>query len=105
MDPQIFELLEPAVVFATLLGVAFGVKLLIWGKGPIRRVRAPEDHSALEQRVAELEDHMRDVAQHQTDRIAELEERLDFTERVFTQKQEGSPKAIEPPDSLSPDPR
>ena len=48
MDPQLYNLLEPAFVFATLLGTAFGVKLLIWGKGPIRRIRHAADQPALE---------------------------------------------------------
>jgi len=105
MDPHVFGLVEPAVIFATLLGTALGVKLLIWGKGPIRKVKAPEDRQALEQRMAEFEDHLLEVAARQEDRLTEIEERLDFTERVLTQKQAGSPKAIEPPGSHSPDPR
>jgi hypothetical protein len=99
MDPHLFGLIEPAVVFATLLGTAFGVKLLIWGKGPIRKVKASENPQALEQRMADLEDHLLEVAARQEDRLTEIEERLDFTERVLTQKQAESPKAIKPPES------
>jgi hypothetical protein len=99
MEPHLFGLIEPAVVFATLLGTAFGVKMLIWGKGPIRRVKAPEDRQGLEQRMVDLEDHLLEVAARQEDRLTEIEERLDFTERVLTQKQAESPKAIEPPDA------
>ncbi len=97
MDAHLFGLIEPAVVFATLLGTAFGVKMLIWGKGPIRKGKAPEDRQALEQRMAEFETHLLDVAARQEDRLTEIEERLDFTERVLTQRQAETPKAIEPP--------
>ena len=102
MDPHLFGLIEPAVIFATLLGTAFGLKLLIWGRGPIRKVKAPENRQALEQRMADLEDHLLEVAARQEDRLTEIEERLDFTERVLTQKQAESPKALEPPDSTGP---
>ena len=105
VDPQFWGVIEPAIVFATLLGTAFGVKLLIWGKGPIRKVRPPEDRQALEQRLAELEEHMADLSARQDYRLAELEERLDFTERVLTQHREEAPRGIEPPDPQTPDRR
>lgn len=96
MDPFIADLLEPAVVFATLLGTAFGVKLLIWGKGPIRKVRGGPDHPALEQRFAELEERLEQVSElvvQQSEQLAETQERLDFTERVLTQRRLEEPKA------------
>ncbi|MGD8727702.1 MAG: hypothetical protein PVH40_08660 [Gemmatimonadales bacterium] len=97
MDPQLYELIEPAIVFATLLGTAFGAKLLIWGKGPIRRAKPAEDHPALERRMAELEERLSGIAEQQEYRLAELEERLDFTERVLTQQRAEGPKGIRPP--------
>jgi len=100
MDPQLVDLLEPAVVFATLLGTAFGVKLLIWGKGPIRRVRHAADQPALEQRIAELESRWEQVSElmlHQTDRLTETEERLDFAERMLTRQRGDEPGVLEPP--------
>jgi len=100
MDPHLYDLLEPAIVFATLLGTAFGVKLLIWGKGPIRRIRHSADHPALEQRVAELESRWEQVSElmlHQTDRLTEAEERLDFAERMLTRQRADEPQGLEPP--------
>ena len=104
MDPMLVDLFEPAVVFATLLGTAFGVKLLIWGKGPIKKVRAPEDRKALERRLEELEEHLSELASRQEYRLAELEERLDFTERVLTQHREEATRGLEPPNPQSPEP-
>jgi uncharacterized coiled-coil protein SlyX len=98
MDPQIADLIEPAVVFATLLGVAFGVKLLVWGKGPLRRVRGVPEHPALEHRVSEMEERleqMSDALMHQSEQLAETQERLDFTERVLTQRRLEEPKAVD----------
>ena len=44
-----------AVVVATLLGSAFVVKLLVWGSGPIKRLRgSPVDDARLDQ----LEEHV-----------------------------------------------
>jgi len=102
MDPQLLDLIEPAIVFATLLGAAFGVKLLIWGKGPIRRVRVPEDRQALEQRLTEFEEHLSDIVAHHTERLSELEERLDFTERMLTQQREDQVRVLRKPDPPTP---
>jgi len=95
MDPFIADLLEPAVVFATLLGTAFGVKLLIWGKGPIRKLRGGPDNPALEQRLTELEERLEQVADlvvQQSEQLTEAQERLDFTERVLTQRRLEEPQ-------------
>lgn len=56
MDPQLFELIEPIMILTFLSGLAVGVKHMIWGKGPLRRVKRDENDGALEHRVAELED-------------------------------------------------
>ena len=96
MDPFIADLLEPAVVFATLLGTAFGVKLLIWGKGPLRRSRGAPEYRALEQRFAELEERLVQVSElvvQQSEQLAETQERLDFAERVLTQRRLEDPKS------------
>ena len=105
MDPVLVDLLEPAVVFATLLGTAFGVKLLVWGKGPIKRGGRRDDEQALAQRVAELEerwDHWSDLAAQQAEQLAELEERLDFAERLLTRGRMDEPKAIDQPEISMP---
>ena len=101
MDPMLVDLLEPAVVFATLLGTAFGVKLLIWGKGPIRRIRRPADQQGLE-RITELEERLEqwsDLISQQADQVAELEERLDFAERLLTRHRMEEPRALEEPEA------
>ena len=101
MDPHLYSLIEPAVVFATLLGTAFGVKFLIWGKGPIRRVRGTEATPALEQRVAELEERLEqsnDVIAHQAELLDEVIERVDFAERVLTKQKHETPKGLKSPD-------
>ena len=97
MDPALYDLIEPAVIFATLLGTAFGVKMLIWGKGPIRRGRPPEGNSALTQRIAELEDHLEqsnEVIRHQAELLDDVIERVDFTERMLTRHREEQPKGL-----------
>jgi hypothetical protein len=105
MDPMLYNLIEPAFIFATLLGTAFGVKLLIWGKGPIRgRVRA-EERQALEQRIAELEqrwDECSEVVRQQADQLSDMDERLDFTERMITRQQADAPPALNKPESPTP---
>jgi hypothetical protein len=101
MDPLLIDLLEPAVVFGTLLGVAFGVKLLIWGKGPIRRLKGSGQHPDLERRVAELEERWEqwsELTAQQADQIAEVEERLDFAERLLTRQRAEQPPALDPPE-------
>ncbi|UCG85274.1 MAG: hypothetical protein JSW71_15225, partial [Gemmatimonadota bacterium] len=92
----------PAVVFATLLGTAFGVKLLIWGKGPIRRPRGTPHQTELERRVVELEERCEqwsELTSQQADLIAEIEERLDFAERLLTRQRAEQPRGLEPPES------
>ncbi len=101
MDPLIFELVEPVAVFAMLLGFGFGVKMLIWGKGPIRRIRRPPEDPALEQRIAELEERSEQWAElmaQQRDLLEELVERQDFTERMLTRQRMEEPKALEKPE-------
>ncbi len=102
MDPVWIDLFEPAIVFATLLGTAFGVKLLIWGKGPIGRIRRSTEEQALAQRLAELEERWSDLATQQADQLAELEERLDFAERLLTRNRMDDPRALENPEVSTP---
>ncbi len=102
MDPQLFHLFQPAVVFATLLGVAFGVKLLVWGKGPLKRVRGGSPDSALEERVAELGDRCQQLAELLADqerRLEDHDERLDFAERLLTRQRADEAKPALPPES------
>lgn len=102
MDPALIDILEPAVVFATLLGAAFGVKLLIWGKGPLKRLRGGSHDGALEQRVAELTDRcqqLSDILVDQAHRLDEHDERLDFAERMLTRQRAENPKLAPPSES------
>jgi hypothetical protein len=101
MDPLLIDLLEPAVVFGTLMGVAFGVKFLIWGKGPIKRLKATASQVELERRVAELEERWEqwsELTAQQADQIAEVEERLDFAERLLTRQRAEQSRALDRPE-------
>jgi len=100
MDPLLIDLLEPAVVFATMLGMAFGVKLLIWGKGPIKRRRLLPEDPALEQRIAELEERLErssELLSYQANQLDDLNERLEFHERVIARQRAEQPKVIDKP--------
>jgi len=101
MDPALYDLIEPAVIFATLLGTAFGVKLLVWGKGPIKRVRRDEEQPVLAARIAELEERLEqsnEVIAHQAELLDDVIERVDFTERMLTRQNDGERRALESPD-------
>jgi hypothetical protein len=100
MDHALYSLIEPIVIFGTLLGTAFGVKLLIWGKGPIKQIRRPAETPELTQRVADLEDRLEqsnEVIAHQAELLDEMVERVDFTERMLTRQRNGQPKGLEGP--------
>jgi len=89
-----------AVVVATLVGTAVGVKLLVWGKGPIRRFRGGGSDPATDERIADLEERFHRLSEtvgDQSQLLEEYHERLDFTERVLTQQRGEDPKALEPP--------
>lgn len=99
---QLIQLFEPAVVLTTLLGVAFGVKLLIWGKGPLQQLRGELDAPVLERRVAELADRCRQLADavvDQQQRLEDYDERLDFAERMLTQWRAAELGFVLPPES------
>jgi hypothetical protein len=104
MDVYMFDLLEPIVVIGSLLGLAFGVKLLVWGKGPLRQIRRGGS-PALEQRVAELEgrsEHSADLLMQQGELLEDLVERLDFAERMLTRQRADEPRALEKPEESTP---
>lgn len=89
-----------AVVVATLLGTAFAVKLLVWGKGPIRRIRGGPDEADSNAQVAELEDHIRELSalvREQSEQLEDYHERLDFAERMLTRQRSDDPRGLEPP--------
>lgn len=105
MDPVLIELFEPAIVFATLLGTAFCVKLLVWGKGPIKQIRGQRSPSDLDQRMLDLEEraeHSAYLVETQTAKIEDLEERLDFAERMLTRGSPERPPALESPEPATP---
>ena len=87
-----------AVVIGTLLGSAFGLKLLIWGKTPIQRLREGPD----EARIAELQDQIDDLTTLAADQarvLDDLQDRMDFTERLLARSEHEPPSAIAPPPS------
>ena len=105
MDPLFYDLIEPAVIFATLLGTAFGVKLLVWGKGPIKKRRRLEQDDALRRRVAEMEERWEqwsELVAQQADQLADMDERLDFAERMLTRQRAEEQKALESPPASPP---
>ena len=90
-----------AVVVVTLLGTAFGVKLLVWGKGPIRRLRGGADDTESGAQIADLEEHIRELSalvREQSDQLEDCHERLDFAERMLTRQRSEEPKGLEPPE-------
>jgi hypothetical protein len=78
----------------TLISIAFiaGVSLVLFpiARALARRIEGRGAASDLEPQVGELRDRMREVegVQH---RVAELEERLEFTERLLAQRREAEP--------------
>ena len=85
MDPRLFGLIEPIVILTFLSGLAFGAKLVVFGKGPIRRIKQSDDVQQLEQPIADLEDLLEQQHLQVLDRHTDLEERLEFAERMLTQ--------------------
>ena len=88
MDPQLFGLLEPIVILSFLGALAYGAKAMIWGRGPVRKLKNDEYIRALEQRVTDLEDLLEQQHVELLDRQADLEERLEFAERMLTQRRQ-----------------
>ena len=87
-----------AVVLATLMGTVFGIKLLGWGKGPIKRLRSGAADPETDERLAELEQRVEQMSEFMGDQAQALEdyhERLDFTERMLTQQRAEEQKALE----------
>lgn len=80
-----------AVGFALVILVSAVVKR---GRGPFGRIPGSADH---ERRISDLEDSHRQLAQGSSDtsdlerRMGELEERLDFAERMLAKKNDAEP--------------
>ncbi len=79
-------LLGLAIAAVTLITLARTVAMAISGRGGSRSELAAI-REQLEQQAAALEDAQADAAQQAT-QLAELHERLDFTERVLAQAKE-----------------
>ena len=89
-----------AVVIATMLGTVWGVKLLVWGKGPIRRIRGGSDTAASDERLTDVEEQVQQLSElvrEQSHMLEDYQERLDFAERVLAQRPADERKAVEPP--------
>jgi tetrahydromethanopterin S-methyltransferase subunit G len=100
MEEALIGLIEPVVVFGTLFGIAFGVKFLVWGKGPIKRTRPPADVPQLDQRLTDIEERLEQTAGvlgQLTDQLADVDERMEFTERMLARRRMDTPSALEPP--------
>lgn len=90
-----------AVVFGTMFASAFGLKYLIWGKGPIRRRRGGGEDAAADERLLELEERVQqlsEIVRDQSLALDEYHERLDFAERVIAQRVSDEPKILKPPE-------
>ena len=82
-----YEILSVMLGIAAAFGGAFCLKHMIWGRGPIWRGRGLPDAGRYDRRLADLEERVEDSAEvirQQNDQIADLEERLDFAERLLT---------------------
>jgi hypothetical protein len=102
MDPQLFSLLEPIVILSFLGALTYGAKVMIWGKGPVRKLKSSDDTEALKQRIAELEDLLEQQHLEVLDRHADLEERLEFAERMLTQNRANELEAPSEPGVAKP---
>ncbi len=102
MDPHLFGLLEPIVILSFLGALTWGAKTMIWGKGPLRRIKNSEDTEPLKQRIAELEDLLEQQHLEVLDRHADLEERLEFAERMLTQNRAKELQAPSEPEVSTP---
>ena len=87
MDPVLIGVLEPIIILSFLSTLVYGAKLMIWGKGPIAKLKKPRDSDELEQRIADLEDILEQHHLEMMERQTDLEERLDFAERIISQNQ------------------
>ena len=96
LDPGIIEIV---VLIATACLAGTGAKLLLWGRRPIFGLRDSTDDPASNQRLVDLEDRvdeLAEVAVNQSQLLKDYHERLDFTERLLTERQE-EPTAPELP--------
>jgi hypothetical protein len=84
------EILEVASIFAILTGVTWAVKMIFLGRGPVRRRTEPAHIQAMEQRITEVEDRLDHqlaaMEEGYRGQLSDLEERLDFAERMLAQQ-------------------
>ena len=83
--PSMFEMISIAVISISFAFVAYKL-LMPLVRAFAARIESRGTNPALEQRVNELQQQLADadVLQH---RVAELEERLDFAERLLSQRE------------------
>jgi hypothetical protein len=88
---------EEESVAAVIGGIVIGVSAIpVWYRDRIERLKARGAHRSLaagfEDRLAEMEHRNREQIVHleqaHTERIAELEERIDFAERLLADRRE-----------------
>ena len=82
-------LLAFAMMAGTVIIVAKAIAGAIAGRGPSRS-ELTQIKERLDQQTAALEDAQSSIA-HQTAQLAEMQERLDFTERLLAQARDRSP--------------
>ena len=102
MDPMLIHTLEGPIVLGTLVGLAYVVKIMVWGKGPLRRIKGSAQQQALEERLADVEDRWEQLEVHHAGQLADLDERLDFAERLLSQQQMHKLRALGEPEVSTP---
>jgi uncharacterized coiled-coil protein SlyX len=91
-----------AMVMGTVIGAAFGLKFLIWGKTPLHQLRRDAGDHAAAERLADLEAQIDDLTTLVTDQsrqIEDVQDRLDFTERLLARGPDASPRSTALPPS------
>lgn len=84
---------------AAVVGLSMG--LLAWRRSRALKSRPPESTGEVQaERMAVIEDRLADLEQMQA-RVLELEERLDFTERLLVRQQEQASARLAPGDPES----
>ena len=94
------EIIEVLLFTAAMFGITVGCKLMIWGRGPIWKGRRKIESTDVETRFQELEERLElqafEIEERYASRVVDLEERLDFAERMLSQPRFRAIEAPEP---------
>jgi len=91
LDPNlVFSTLDPRGIVIIVLAVVAGITLVLWplARAIARRLEGkPARDPALQRELDQMQHRLAEVDALHT-RVAELEERIDFTERLLAQSRE-----------------